>query len=541
MSIGNRNMVIVLLLWLAIAAIYLPSARYGFFSVDDPENIGANDHLANGFTREAFHWAMTGFLMGHWTPVVRITYLVDQTLFHLNPHVMHVEDVAIHAAGSSMLFILLLSATGAVWRSAIVAALFAVHPMHVESVVWLTERRDVLSTAFLFAAMWAYVRYSRAVTVTRWIWFVFSLSLFSLSLMSKAMGITLPIVLLLMDFWPLQRIQTTTGATVSRFTLFNLILEKIPYAVLSVAAAVLALQAQRAAGATTSIDVLPLSSRLGNIALTFPSYIVKLAVPTNLAVFYPHPGDWPMIAVIAGAALLASVTVFTVRQRKRRPYLIVGWLWFLIMLMPVSGLAQSGPQAMADRYSYVPSVGLFLAIVWYVGDLAKSAGMLGRRVSTAATWLLLASFIALACRQVRYWRDSETLFHHAIEVTGSNWCAHWGLAGIAYDHGDLATSVDECHRSIADRAINPEAYAGLGFCWQSDPAKAVKYFRLAVAYAPQKTSYRVALAADLVQLNHLDEAAAQLRAALSVDPQNKEAIAGLADVQSRRRKEDRQR
>jgi len=348
------------MLVLLVAVIYWPVWHFGFVEFDDPENLYRQPHVLGGPTAENVRWALTAYHMGHWVPLTRLTYLLDQYWFNLNPGVMHVEDVLLHLTGSLMVYAVLVLMTGAVWRSAAVAILFAVHPMHVESVVWITERRDVLSTPLLLAAVLAYVLYVRSdVSKRKWGWYAAAIAFYGMSLTAKAMGTTLPMLLLLLDFWPLRRMERSTR-------LQALVIEKVPFAMLALVVAVLAVQAQAAAGAVVSVTAEPVSVRLANAVVTDVLYLGKLAVPTKLSAMYVLPSEpRPVGQVLLAAGLLVALIGYAARWRRRRPYLLVGLGWFLVTLLPVSGIVQSGMQAMGgpvqlcavDRIFYIGCVG----------------------------------------------------------------------------------------------------------------------------------------------------------------------------------------
>ncbi len=510
------SLLVPLALFGLVAAVYWPVARFGFVDFDDPD-VAMNPHVRGGLTAADVRWAVTGFAVGHWEPLTWWSLQADASAWHGRAGPMHVENAALHWAGSVVLYGLLVTATGAVGRSAAVAALFAVHPMHVESVAWVTERRDVLSTPLLLAAVWAYVRCARN---RRWASYGAFLILYALSLSAKATGMTLPVVLLLIDFWPLQR---TDGWG-------RRLLEKVPAAVLAAATAAAAAAAQRAAGAASSLAEIGVGDRLTNAVVTTVVYVVKLAVPTGLAAFYPHPGTRPAAAVVAAAGLLAAVTVLAWRQRRRRPYLLVGWGWFLVTLAPTSGVLQSGPQAMADRYSYVPSIGLLVAAVWAVADVVPAA------VAATSAAVAVAAMAGVAVRQVGYWRDTETLFTRADAVTDGNSMADVSLGQIALSRGRLDAAEGLFTRAVTEQPGDARAFVALGGVQlrRGDAADAADAFATAVRLRPTVAEFRVKHAAALSVLRgRRAEAIAECRAALALDPADADARAGLADLSAR--------
>ena len=501
------------------AAIYAPVARYGFVDYDDPAVVTGNPHVNAGLTVADARWAMTGFAVGHWEPLTWWSLQADVSAWGGRPEPMHVENAVLHGVSSVALLGLWTAATGRLGRAAVVAAVFAVHPMHVESVAWLTERRDALSTPLLLAATWAYVRYA-AGGPRRWAWYATFLAAYALSLSAKATGMTWPLVLLLLDRWPLRR-----GAGWAR-----LIGEKVPAAAIAIAAAALAVAAQRAVGAASSVADLTIGQRLGNAAVTTVIYVAKLFVPINLAAFYPHPGDRPAGAVVAAAGLLALATGYAWRQRHRRPYLLVGWAWFVVVLLPTSGIVQSGKQAMADRYAYVPSIGLSVAVVWAVADAGTGPW---RAVVAGAA---VVAFGVVARRQVGFWRDTEALFAHASAVTDDNAVADVALGNVAAGRGDAAAAADHYRRAVAEQPGDATAAAAYGgFCLaHGDPAAAAALFARAAQLRPAVPAYRVSHARALSELpGRRADAVAECRAALSIDRADPAARAALADLLAR--------
>ncbi len=512
----GSSALVSLVLVAVVAAVYSPAARFGFVDFDDPDVVTGNPHVRTGLTAANVRWALTGFAVGHWEPLTWWSLQADASVWHLRPGPMHVENVALHAAGSLVLYGMLATATGAAGRSAVVAGLFAVHPMHVESVAWITERRDVLSTPLLLAAVWAYVRSARG---GRWTTYAAFLVLYALGLCAKATGITLPAVLVLLHVWPL------------RWTGWRRITAAVvPPLAMAIIAAGLAVAAQRAAGAASTLSELTLADRLSNAVVTTVVYVVKLAVPTGLAVMYPHPGSRPAGAVVAAGGLLLLVTGGAWRQRHRRPYLLVGWGWFLITLLPTSGIVQSGVQAMADRYSYVPSIGLAVAVVWAVADAVPTAA------GAALAAVVVAVAAGVARRQVGFWRDTETLFTRAAAVTDGNAVADVALGRVAAARHDPAAAEARYDRAVAEQPGYARGFVALGDLYldRHDPATAAGLFATAVRLRPAVADFRVRHAAALSALpGRRGQAIAECRAALSLDPADADARAGLADLLAR--------
>jgi tetratricopeptide (TPR) repeat protein len=520
---NNRRLValIALALCALTAVIYAPVHRYGFITYDDPYYIYDNPHVQAGFTCDNIHYAFTTNTGGNWNPLLWFSFYADRALLCLRPGAMHIENVVLHALGGVLLLLLLIQMTGAIWRSAIVAALFLCHPMHVESVAWLTERKDVLSTPLLLGAMMAYVQFVRSERSTRRaVWYGSVLLLFTLSLMVKAMGITLPAILLLLDYWPLRRRWSA-----------RLLLENLPLLLIVTALFYVAFRAQQTVGATN--DALTFWDRAANALVTYVIYALKLIVPTGLAVFYPHPGGRPAAQTLAAGLLLLLVSAGAVITRHRRPYFFVGWFWFLGTLVPVIGIIQVGAQAMADRYSYLPSIGLFIALVWTASDVAA---MLLR--SQVRSWVMgtLAVAILIICsilcrRQLEFWRDSQTLFEHAIDVTGDNWVADQQLGDIAFQRRDYVTALAYFQDSIRLRPTDARGYFDAANCLvTSNPQAAIKLYREAIARSPRTPAHHLNLAAALAAVGDRQQALAEAQEALRLQPGYPPAMAAVADL-----------
>jgi protein O-mannosyl-transferase len=428
-------------LWLAIAlglvtlAVFCPVTGFQFVNFDDPSFVTANPHVRNGLTVEGLQWAWHSEVLGNWHPITMLSLMLDCQLFGVKPWWPHLVNLLLHTANTLLLFGLLQRMTGAVWRSAAVAALFALHPLHVESVVWVCERKDVLSTLFWFLTTWAYVRYVeefkvqpavaspwRGKNAKRKVFYGLSLFFFALGLMSKAMLVTLPCALLLLDYWPLGRMKP--GASVWRLTA-----EKIPFFAMSTALCVVTFRLQNHVGSLLSLQRFPLSSRLCDALVAYVRYIEMMFWPRHLAGHYPRSGQWPWWEVTLAASLLLAVSGLVLAQWRRRPYLAVGWFWYLGTLVPVIGLVQVGGQDVGDRYTYVPLTGLFVILVWGGWELAGAWRV--ARFAPPATVAALATCAVLTMHQEFYWKDSETLYKRMIDATSNNFLAHNNL-GIFY-------------------------------------------------------------------------------------------------------------
>jgi tetratricopeptide (TPR) repeat protein len=483
----------------------------------------------------------------NWHPLTTVSHMLDCRLYGLNAGGHHATNVVLHTIAVILLFRVLRKTTGATWKSAIVAALFAVHPLHVESVAWVSERKDVLSAIFFFLMLGAYARYARAPSITRY--FVVT-ALFAAGLMSKPMLVTAPIVLLVLDYWPLRRFEQITSITAAttvlrsdnqRRIIQRLFLEKIPLLILSVGAGIVTFALQkRAAGA---IPPLPLLWRAQNAVLSYVIYIWKTLWPTRLAVFYPHPNNTLAIWQVALAIVfLLVITYAAVVWRDKRPYLFTGWFWYLVMLVPVIGLIQVGEQGHADRYTYLPSIGLFLIVVWAVGDIA-AVNRVGfwRGVATAGAVVVVAAMACTAFTQTSHWRNSETLWSHALAVTTDNDVAHNNLAYLCVDRGELDKAVSHYEAASKIRAGKPDPHYNLGTAFvemnlgdalarTGQPDEAMSHFEQAIKLQPDYAEAYYNRGNVLFAKGRTDEAIGDWEKTLQLQPNDADAHTGLGNA-----------
>jgi len=485
-------------LLLATFAVYAQVAQFDFVNFDDPDYVVNNPHVRDGITAKGVQWAFTSGEAANWFPVTRLSHMLDVQLFGLRSGWHHLVNVLIHALAALLLFGFLNRATQARWPSALVAFLFALHPLHVESVAWVSERKDVLSAFFWFLALWAYVRGRK--------WLV--LAAFCLGLMSKPMIVTLPFVLLLVDVWPLGRPRTAARVR-----------EKIPLFALSAAAAVTTYLVQRGSGAVRALDQFPLGLRIENALITYVVYIARTIWPARLAVFYPYPADVPLWQVALAGLALAAITVLVLRGSHDRPYLAVGWLWYLGTLLPVIGLVQVGAQARADRYMYVPMVGLAIMLAWWKPKLVTVPAV----ACIALTWV-----------QVGYWRSSETLFRHALDVTEANYLAHHNLGvALADDPGRLPEAIAQYQAALAIKPDYARARTDLGNALSKIGRlqEAVAQYQAALRLEPDAAIPHNNLGNALSQIpGRLPEAIAEYQAALRFEPNYAEAHNNLGSA-----------
>lgn len=498
-------------LFLTTLLVYAPVYRFGFVNFDDPDYVTNNPHVRNGLTMDGVVWAVTSTEAANWFPVTRLSHLLDVEIFDLRPGGHHFTNAFLHAFATVFLFAFLHAATGAAWPSAFVAVLFAVHPLHVESVAWIAERKDVLSALFWFLALWSYVR--------RHYWL--TLLAFCLGLMSKPMVVTLPFVLLLLDRWPLgQPLRTALRV-------------KIPMLGLSAASAAAAYLVQRSSGAVREVGQFPLGLRVENAVVSQAIYIVKMFWPARLAVFYPYPHDLPVWQIALSALLLAGISMVVLRERRSRPYLAVGWLWYLGTLVPVIGLIQVGAQARADRYMYLPMVGLSIMLAWGLAEVLKGKAAISGAIAGAVAACLACA--ALSEAQIQYWRNSETLFRHALDVTGGNYLAHHNLGVTLADEGRFPEAIEQYQAAlqIEPNAANVETDYGNALAKSGRIPEAIAHYRAALGALPDSPIAHNDLANALAAApGSMPEAIAEYRTALRLKPDYEEARNNLAQVES---------
>jgi tetratricopeptide (TPR) repeat protein len=510
-----------LLTWI----VFGQTLRYDFVNYDDPRYVYQNPRITSGLNLAGVGWAFTHIHSENWHPLTTISHMLDCQLYGLKAGGHHFSNVLLHTIAVLLLFVVLQQMTGALWRSAFVAALFAVHPLHVESVAWVAERKDVLSAVFFMLTLLAYVHYTRAPSTWRYLMVAVMLAL---GLMSKPMLVTLPLVLLLLDYWPLNRMEG--AGSNARRQLLKLLVEKFPLIALSAVSSAVTFLAQR--GAIGWTEQLPMLARINNATVTCVIYVRQMVWPINLAVFYPHPESrltsWQISLALV---VLIGITMAAVILRKNAPYFITGWLWYLGMLVPVIGLVQVGWQGRADRYTYLPQIGLYIAISWAIADL--TASWQRRRIFLAATALLVISALSWsAWIQTSYWRDSETLFTHTLAVTGKNDVAENNLGIVFLEKGQLDEAIAKLQAAIDLRPENGPAHNNLAkaLLQKGRPAEAMLHYRKFLEIEPQNVEARNILGTALIQQGHVREAVEQWQEALAREPENGNAASNLAWV-----------
>jgi protein O-mannosyl-transferase len=549
---ARQKLLLCLLLCLLAGIAWWPVTRCGFVALDDPAYVTGNVQVQAGLTLKGVAWAFSTSHSANWHPLTWLSHMLDAQVFGPGPAGPHIVNLLFHVANTLLLFGLLRRLTGAVWRSAFVAALFALHPLHVESVAWVSERKDVLSAFFFLLTLWAYGRYAEGRmqnvecrsqdSVSRIthhashsyppasIFYALSLLSFGLGLMSKPMLVTVPFVLLLLDYWPLDRFGLKTQDA-SLKTILPLLREKIPFFLLSALSSVVTYVAQHSGGAVMSAAELSLPGRIANALVSYVRYVAKLLWPANLACFYPRPEHWPVWQVAGAILVLAGITALVLRLLSSHRYLATGWFWFVGTLVPVIGLVQVGEQAMADRYTYIPSIGLFVLAAWGLGDLVCRWPRL-KPLLVSFSVLALPGLLLVTRQQVQYWQTSEGLFRHALAVTEDNPWVHCLLADTLADAGDSQGAEVHCREALRLKPGFPEVQ----ILYARVLARGKKFKEATAVLAevlrqnPADAAAHLTLGSVLSQTGDASRAIEHYRQALSAKPNYAEAHFNLASL-----------
>ncbi len=494
--------------------MYLQVRTYDFVNFDDPDYVPSNLHVRQGITPGGIAWAFASTESANWFPLTRLSHMLDVELFGLDAGWHHLDSALLHTLATLFLFAFLYRATSARWPSAFVAFLFALHPLHVESVAWIAERKDVLAAFFCFLALWAYTRCVERPGLAR---YLLVLASFCLGLLSKPMLVTLPFVLLLLDIWPLRRPKN-----------ISLIWEKIPFFALSAASAVITYLVQARSGAVDALHI-SFALRIENALVSYFIYIAQMFWPAGLAVFYPYPSEIPAWQAVSAGLALLGISVLTLRMRRTHPYLAVGWFWYLGTLVPVIGFVQVGAQARADRYTYLPMVGLSIMLAWGLPQVLKSKVVIpGAIVACLGCGVLCAA-------QLSYWRNSETLFRHTLDVTSGNYLAHHNLGVALADEGRFPEAIEQYQAAlqIAPNAANVQTDYGNALAKSGRIPEAIAHYRAALGLLPDSPITHNDLANALSAIpGSIPEAIAEYQTALRLKPDYEEARNNLAKVQS---------
>lgn len=559
----SRHLVVCFLLAVITVLLYLPLQHHEFINYDDPSLVTGNPMVKAGVTWDGVRWAFTTTHTGNWHPLTWLSHMLDCELFGLRPGAHHLVSATLHATNAVLLFLLLRFLTAALWPSAIAAALFAWHPLRVQSVAWVSERKDVLSALFALLALLAYARYAMSASSPRGrgarpaganvpdgrrVAYAVSLTSYALGLMAKPMLVTLPFVMLLLDYGPLSSLtgkapkggkgSADEPAGWARWR--GLVFEKLPFFALSAVFCAVAVFAQGQSEALISLGSLPLPVRLYHAAIAYADYIVKTVYPVNLAVFYPPEKALSWFKLSGALVLLALVSWAVWRARRRKPYLLVGWLWFLGMLVPVIGLVQVGDQLSADRYTYLPSIGLFVAAVFGIADIVVARGV------KALIWGPAALLALIGCSwgtiwQLRFWQDSETLFTRALRVTSSNSVALNNLGAALLQRGKIDEAIDRLKQAVQSQPGNAKAENNLGLALVKVGRfeEAEHCYRQALELSPRYVQAHENLARVYLQTGRLDAAIASLQAATAIEPSDAKSFndLGVAFMKSGRMNE----
>ena len=511
-------MKIAICIFLAVStfAVYSQVQDHEFINYDDDKYVTNNEYVKAGFTRDSVGWALTTSYNSNWHPMTWLSHMLDAQLFGPNSKGHHLTNLLFHIANVLLLFLVLLRMTGALWQSGFVAALFALHPLNVESVAWVAERKNVLSTFFWLLTMWAYIRYAQKTNLKR---YSLVILFFAMGLMSKPMLVTLPFVLLLLDYWPLRRLQSDRRTAISR-----LVYEKIPLLVLVAGSVVTTLTVQKMGGALGSLNAFPIQERVINALVSYWLYLQKMIWPGGLAIFYAHPENTLSVwKGLATAALLALVTTAAIRLARRAPYFAVGWFWYLGTLIPVIQLVQTGSIAMADRYAYVPLIGIFIIIAWGLPELLAK-WRLRSRILTIAAGIWISTLMLMTWNQVSHWKNSITIFSHAIEVTDIEYpdflLAHNNLANALLAEGRTGKAISHYKMAInlmPDYAVNHNHLANALFA-ELNTEEAISHFKMAIELMPDYAFSHNNLATALFAEQKTEEAISHYKTAVKLLP-----------------------
>lgn len=535
---GIGSIFLAVIVWIAFGQ----ALGHEFVGYDDPRYVVQNPWVTNGLTLGGIQWAFTHVHATNWHPLTTISHMLDCQLYGLQPWGHHLTNILLHAAAAILLFLALRKLTGALWPSLFVAAVFAVHPLRVESVAWVSERKDVLSGVFFMLTLWAYARYARGNGATSF-WYTTVVVLFALGLMCKPTLVTVPFVLLLLDYWPLGRSEPSSslGRGITRDTWPWLVLEKLPLFVLSAASCVATLLAQKQALAASLKP--PLGERVGNALISYAVYLGQMIWPAHLAVLYPYPeGNLKVSHVILALLLLLIISAAFFTWRRKYPFLLTGWLWYLGMLVPMIGIVQVGSQVRADRYTYLPQIGLYILVAWGAMELFHQ----WRRshvTLTGAGLLIITALITRSYFQNSYWQDTETLWKHATATTSNNYIATTNLAEALFQSGRFDEAIAECQKALKIKPDFAAAHVDLGAALVENQRggdgarrqngavdEAIVHYRRALQIKPDFAQAHSNLGTALLLKGQVDEAIAHYQKALEIDPNFAEARYSLGNA-----------
>ena len=538
---NDQRTVLVACVWLAaiVLVVFGQTLRYGFVNFDDEDYFTSNPHVLTGLTWGNAKWAFQIGYAANWHPLTWLSLMLDAQLFGTGPIGPHLTNIILHAANTVLLFLLLrrliglrsgatATQTGTLWACAFVAAIFGIHPLHVESVAWVSERKDVLSGLFFMLTLLMYTRYVELTSVQKQkakVFYGLALMCFALGLMSKPMLVTLPFVLLLLDWWPLKRFEFSplnsdeSQTDFQRQTILQLVLEKLPFCLLSTTSCVVTILAQQKAIIPT--DALPFLYRIGNASISYVVYLGQMFYPVGLAAFYPYPANPSWWKIVISLIFVASTTAGAFAYRRRCPYLLVGWLWYLGTLVPVIGLLQAGGQAWADRYTYLPLIGVFIIITWATVDLL-STWRFRRQLLVLAAFIVVAALMIFTSIQTSYWRSSESLWVHTPACTSRNYVAHSDLASVLAGQGRNVEAIGHYQQALEIKPDYAEAHNNLGLllAGQGKAIEAIKQYQSALEIKPGFAAALNNLGGALLAQGRTTEAMDHFQKAAELMPDN---------------------
>ena len=506
------------LLGVAVLVVYGQVIGHEFLLYDDKQYVYQNAKVQMGISPESIHWAFSTFYASNWRPVTWLSHMLDHEMFGSNPGAQHLISVLFHMLNSVLLFTVLRKMTGSTWRSFAVGLLFAIHPIHVESVAWLAERKDVLSLFFGMLTIWSYIRFAQKPRVMTYIPVVV---FFALGLMAKPVLVTLPFILLLLDYWPLRRHIKPENPI--RWT--RLLLEKTPLLMLSLGSCIVTIYAQGKWGSIVSVETHAPLTRIANALASYLAYLQKLFWPVDLAVIYPYPEFFGYGVVVAAILVLTAVTFQACWKASTYPYVFTGWFWFLGSMIPMIGIIQVGYQSMADRYTYLPFIGLYILLAWLVADIFRR----NRKALIALSLGLTAVLMSLSFQQVGYWRDNSSLFEHAIKVTDRNYVAYQHLAQVRMDDGELDVALDYLFKALEINPNDPKSHATMGnlYAQRGELVKAIKSFEYALKLNPKISEVYNNLGVIYYRMGDLATSIRYYRMALKLNPNYSKAARNL--------------
>jgi tetratricopeptide (TPR) repeat protein len=513
-----------MLLVAAIWVCYGQVRGHSFVDLDDPQYITENPYLRGDLGAHSIVWAFTTGYFGNWHPLTWVSYMADIACFGIDAGGHLIVNVILHAITSALVLVVFCRMTGSVWRSTLVAGLFALHPLHVESVAWVSERKDVLSGLFAMLTIGAYVAYVRQPRIA---WYATLLTCFALGLLSKPMLVTLPFVLALLNYWPLRRFESLRAARFRRPAL-----ELLPLLVMAVAVSVVTIVVQERGGAMRTAESIPLSMRLSNATVSYVNYLAQSIWPSKLAVYYPYPESLPIARIVAAGVVLAGITAAVVALGRQHRHLLVGWLWFLGMLVPVIGIIQVGEQARADRYMYLPLIGLAIMAAWSIPEVRGQWNQLTMKtVSTVSLGFLIALSV-VTCKQVGHWENTATLYQHTLNVTQRNFFAHFGLGRWWLMRGELERAEEHLRQAIAFKPDHADAFNNLGLVLENKSAlaDAEAAYRQAIAIKPDSAEALSNLGNVLARGGRFDEAVRFYQHAIELGPSAYKLHANFGEI-----------